>query len=113
MLETLADETPPTVAPPLGDALVAAFRASITTADSVVEIRQAGLMIGIELAADAPELAAMALEAGLLLNVTAGRTIRLLPPLVMSEAQAARFGSELAAVVDRWWRERGQLAGAA
>ncbi len=70
-------------------------------------------MIGIELAADCGEMVMAALEASLLLNVTAGRTLRLLPPLVMSELQAAQYGSTLAGVVDGWWQTRAELAGAA
>jgi len=43
------------------------------------------LMIGIELDRDCADLVAMALERKLLINVTAGNVIRLLPPLTMSE----------------------------
>ena len=46
-------------------------------------------MLGIELAAPAPELARYAFEAHrLLLNVTQERVVRLLPPLVISAAEA-------------------------
>jgi len=113
VLDTLASDTLPSVAEPLGDTLVQRFLASLKHHDAVRELRRAGLMIGIELDADCPELAANALDAGLLLNVTAGRTLRLLPPLVMSEHEAAQFGTRLAEVVDRWWEARSGLAGAA
>ncbi len=113
VLQTLAGETPPSVAEPLGETLVAQFQATLRHGEAVAEIRRAGLMIGIELAADCGEMVMAALEAGLLLNVTAGRTLRLLPPLVMSELQAAQYGSTLAGVVDGWWQTRAELAGAA
>ncbi|MDZ7753086.1 MAG: aspartate aminotransferase family protein [Gammaproteobacteria bacterium] len=54
----------------------------------VVEIRGRGLMMGIELDRPCGELVARGLEQGLLINVTAQRVIRLLPPLVMSDAEA-------------------------
>jgi acetylornithine/N-succinyldiaminopimelate aminotransferase len=54
------------------------------------EIRQKGLMIGIELTQEYPELVKQAAEHGLLINVTSGKTIRLLPPLIMTETQVDR-----------------------
>ena len=45
-------------------------------------------MIGIELDAPCAELTNQALEAGFLINVTAERTIRLLPPLILTDAEA-------------------------
>jgi acetylornithine/N-succinyldiaminopimelate aminotransferase len=69
-------------------------------------MRSAGLMIGIELDRDCGELTARALDAGLLINVTAGNTIRLLPPLVMSDAEAQELGAGLATVVNQWYGEQ-------
>jgi acetylornithine aminotransferase len=54
----------------------------------VKEIRGAGLMIGIELAAPCGELVTQALDAGLLINVTADTVVRLLPPLVYTREDA-------------------------
>lgn len=54
----------------------------------VVEIRGHGLMIGIELDRPCGELVSQALAAGLLINVTAEKVIRLLPPLIFSENEA-------------------------
>lgn len=54
----------------------------------VVEIRGHGLMIGIELDRPCGELVGKALAAGLLINVTADKVIRLLPPLIFSENEA-------------------------
>ncbi|MGH8751688.1 MAG: aspartate aminotransferase family protein [Burkholderiales bacterium] len=52
------------------------------------QIRGEGLMIGIELARPCGELVRLALQQGLLINVTAENVIRLLPPLIMQEAEA-------------------------
>ena len=54
----------------------------------VVEIRGQGLMIGIELQQSCGELVRLALEHRLLINVTADRVIRLLPPLILTPADA-------------------------
>jgi acetylornithine aminotransferase len=54
----------------------------------VVEIRGHGLMIGIELDRPCGELVSKALAAGLLINVTADKVVRLLPPLIFSENEA-------------------------
>jgi acetylornithine and succinylornithine aminotransferases len=54
----------------------------------VTEIRGQGLMIGIELARTCNVLIQRAAEAGLLISVTADNVVRLLPPLILTEAQA-------------------------
>lgn len=53
----------------------------------VKNIRNKGLMIGIELTQDAPTLVKAALDNGLLINVTNGNVIRLLPPLIIKKAE--------------------------
>jgi acetylornithine aminotransferase len=69
--------------------LIADTLAADTVASSQIrEIRGRGLMLGIELARDCGELVNRGLEAGLLLNVTAGNTLRLLPPLIINEQEA-------------------------
>ncbi len=52
------------------------------------DIRGRGLMIGIELNQDVNQLKIAALDQGLLLNVTRDSVVRLLPPLIIDEAQA-------------------------
>jgi acetylornithine aminotransferase len=54
----------------------------------VVQVRGLGLLIGIELDRPCAALVRQALEKHLLINVTAERVVRLLPPLVMSDAEA-------------------------
>lgn len=65
----------------------------------VVSIRHKGLMIGIELSAPCGELVGKALNKGLLMNVTADSTIRLLPPLVIDDAQIDQLTSTLSALI--------------
>ncbi|NNG12388.1 MAG: acetylornithine transaminase [Halobacteria archaeon] len=73
----------------LGRQLLAGFTEKLSGLDGVREIRGSGLMIGIELERPCGELVKTALHCGLLINVTAERVIRLLPPLITSEKQAA------------------------
>jgi acetylornithine aminotransferase len=49
---------------------------------AVVAVRGVGLMLGIELNRPCGDLVGKALEQGLLINVTADRVVRLLPPLI-------------------------------
>jgi acetylornithine aminotransferase len=79
---------------------------------ATTDIRGMGLMIGVELAAPCGELVRQALEAGLVINVTADNVIRLLPPLVMSEAEGRMVVERLAPLV-RAFVERSSQATAA
>jgi predicted acetylornithine/succinylornithine family transaminase len=69
----------------------------------VREIRGAGLMWGLELARDAAPVVPAGLARGVIVNRTAETVVRLLPPLVITEAEAdealARLDAALAAVV--------------
>jgi acetylornithine/N-succinyldiaminopimelate aminotransferase len=67
--------------------------------DKIVDIRGRGLMLGIELREDCPELVQQALSAKLLINVTAGNTIRLLPPLIINAVEARSLGGALADLI--------------
>jgi acetylornithine aminotransferase len=58
---------------------------------AVVEVRGKGLMIGIEFNRPCIELKKLALENGLLLNVTRERVVRLLPPLITSDDDLNRI----------------------
>ena len=83
----------------VGEAIRAGFRDALAGVTGVVDIRGMGLMIGIELDRPCGELVKRALEAGLLINVTAERVIRLLPPLVFTDADARALVDGLAPVI--------------
>ncbi|MCB1693983.1 MAG: aspartate aminotransferase family protein [Pseudomonadales bacterium] len=72
----------------LGDRMLAGFRERLGKRNNVKNIRGKGLMIGIELDEPCGELVQKALEKGLLINVTADKVIRLLPPLIISDEEA-------------------------
>ena len=66
---------------------------------AIKDIRGQGLMIGIELDRECGELVGNGLHAGLLINVTAGNTVRILPPLIISEQQATELATELSNLI--------------
>jgi acetylornithine/N-succinyldiaminopimelate aminotransferase len=72
----------------LGTRMLNNLREALANNPHVIDVRGLGLMLGIELKDDCGELVEKGKELGILVNVTAGNTIRLLPPLVISDAQA-------------------------
>jgi acetylornithine/N-succinyldiaminopimelate aminotransferase len=71
----------------------------------VTEIRGQGLMIGMELAKPCNVLTQRAADAGLLISVTADNVVRLLPPLVMTEAEADEVAALLVPLVKAFLAE--------
>jgi len=87
-------------ADPIRSALTDSFLSQLENPARVADIRGLGLMIGIEVTVPSHALVANALARGAIINVTAGNTIRLLPPLVMSDDDAARLGAIVADVIN-------------
>jgi len=75
------------------------LRRALAETPGVREVRGKGMMIGIELDRPCGDLVKTALEAGLLINVTADNVIRLVPPLVMSRAEADQLVDQLAPMI--------------
>ncbi len=88
VLQTLQQDQLMARATELGGRIIAELRSAFGDADYVRDIRGLGLMIGIEMDSPCPELVPLAKTQGLLLNVTAERVIRLLPPLTLSDEEA-------------------------
>jgi acetylornithine/N-succinyldiaminopimelate aminotransferase len=78
--------------------LGASLREALEAIDGVRELRGRGLMIGVglEQGIDAPAVAAGALDAGLVINVPEPGSLRLLPPLVISEQEVDRASGMIA-----------------
>jgi acetylornithine aminotransferase len=72
----------------------------------IADIRGMGSMIGVELARPCGELVLQALEAGLVLNVTADNVVRMLPPLVMNDAEARMVVERLAPLLKAFLEKR-------
>ncbi len=91
VLQTIEDEHLCEHAARMGDLLVQQLRERLAEDQGVREVRGKGLMVGIELQAPGAGLVEAALAEGLLINVTADNVIRLLPPLVISEAEVTQI----------------------
>lgn len=75
----------------IGDFLLAGFKQRLGGNPGLVALRGQGLMLGIELSKPCGELVKLALPRGLLINVTADSVVRLLPPLIFTEAEAQQL----------------------
>lgn len=107
-LETLAaieDEGLLERAARLGAWMIEQFRNRLGAQPGLVEVRGAGLMIGIELDRNCTALVARAREAGLLINVTHDTVVRLLPPLVLREEEAEQLVALLVPLIQRFLAE--------
>ena len=83
----------------VGTYLRQALAAALDGVAGVVAVRGLGLMMGIELDRPAAEIVDRAREAGLLVNVTSERVIRLVPPLILREAEAQQLIEGLVPVI--------------
>jgi acetylornithine aminotransferase len=83
----------------MGNWICDAFRAEFAGVKGVTTIRNAGLMIGIELDRPCGELVKQALEQRLLINVTADKVVRLLPPLIINQDEAQQLVSQLSGLI--------------
>ncbi|MEY3628621.1 MAG: hypothetical protein RLY91_387 [Pseudomonadota bacterium] len=72
----------------VGAHLKAGLENALKGTPGVIEVRGQGLMLGIELEKPCGVLVGRALEAGLLINVTRDRVVRMLPPLLINKSEA-------------------------
>jgi acetylornithine aminotransferase len=96
----------------MGEVIQGGLRHELAGTAGVKEVRGMGLMIGVELDRPCGDLVRRALAAGLVMNVTAERVIRLLPPLVIQEAQAKSLVAILAPLVKAFLAETPAAAAA-
>jgi len=83
----------------LGQRMLNGFHQQLSGTAGVVEIRGLGLMLAVELDRPCAALVKQALARGLLINVTADKVVRLLPPLIISDAQADRIVTETSQLI--------------
>lgn len=101
-LNAIADENLRENAQKMGNLIVANLKAELANEKGVLVVRNAGLMIGIELDRPCAELVKMALETKLLINVTADKVVRLLPPLIINEAEAKELAQRLSVLIKQF-----------
>ena len=83
----------------LGARILGGFSEALGAVSAVRSIRGMGMMIAIELDRPCAELVTRCLQKRLLINVTAERVIRLLPPLVMQDYEADLLVQRLSAAI--------------
>ncbi|MBK6658429.1 MAG: acetylornithine transaminase [Proteobacteria bacterium] len=86
----------------LGARMVTEFKHALAGNKAVVSIRGHGLMLGIELDRGCYDLVKLALAQGLLINVTADKTVRLLPPLILSDDEARQVVTRVAGLINEF-----------
>jgi acetylornithine/N-succinyldiaminopimelate aminotransferase len=89
----------------VGAHLKAALEQRLASNPGVKEVRGQGLMIGIELTKPCGVLTERALNAGLLLSVTADSVVRLVPPLILTEAEADEIVGILVPLIEAFLKE--------
>ncbi len=86
----------------VGQAMLTRLHKELDGLEGVTEVRGRGLMIGIELDRPCAELVRRALDAGLLINVTRDKVVRLLPPLTISEDEANQLLDGVIALIKKF-----------
>lgn len=86
----------------LGQRFQSGFTQALQQVAMVREIRVKGLMIGIELTEPCRELMQLALAEGVVLNVTADKVVRLLPPFILTDAQADEIIATTSRVIQQF-----------
>jgi len=106
VMKTIEDENLTKRATTLGEYISAGFTAALKDSGCLNKIKQQGLLIGLELTAPCTELAAIAKDNGLLINVTAEKVIRLLPPLIMTDDEADLLVEKLSALIKNYFSNK-------
>ncbi|MGI1678704.1 MAG: acetylornithine transaminase [Cellvibrionaceae bacterium] len=102
VIDTIAKENLIERADYLGEWIVGRLRDKLFTNPSVRDVRGRGLMIAIEFDRPCGELFQAALDEGLIINVTAGNVVRLLPPLIYSDSDADLLVEKLTKVISNF-----------
>ncbi len=105
VLRTIEGEGLTERAASLGDSLLGGFRQRLNGVDGVTAIRGRGLMLGLELDRACGALVQSALDAGVLINVTAERVVRLLPPLILTGEEAEQLLETVSSLIIDFLRQ--------
>ena len=89
----------------VGEHLQQALRQGLQGVSGLVEVRGQGLMIGVQLDRPCGVLTQRAADAGLLISVTADSVIRLVPPLIMTMAEADEVAQRLLPLIQQFLSE--------
>ena len=84
----------------MGQQLLDSLKNKLDNHPLVIDIRGNGLMVGIELSTACSEIVDLALARNLLINVTADKVIRLLPPLIITREQIETIANVIGGCVE-------------
>jgi len=99
VIEELQSKQLPERAAELGKRIVRGLCNELADVEGIKEIRGKGLLIAVELVCNCTELVKMALSDGLLINVCSDSSIRLLPPLTMTDDEAELLVDKLTGLI--------------
>lgn len=102
VIDTLEKEKLAERAANLGDRIVSGFKDILGDLEGISDIRGQGMLLAIELDQPCGDLVKLALDKGLLINVTADKVVRLLPPLIMSDKEADQLVNTLSDVIRQY-----------
>ena len=83
----------------LGERILDTLRTGLAGDNRIQDVRGLGLMIAVELDEDVSHLVALGLEQGVLINVTQGNIVRLLPPLTLTDAEADELAAKVVTLI--------------
>jgi len=106
VIDTMREDNLVDRAATLGEKLNQAFSKRFENNTHVTDVRNLGLLFAIELDTPCAALVTLALDNGLLINVTADKVIRLLPPLVLSDTEVKQLVDTLGDLVDSFTAEQ-------
>tara|TARA_R110001599_G_scaffold351822_1_gene584768 strand:- start:101276 stop:102442 length:1167 start_codon:yes stop_codon:yes gene_type:complete len=99
VVKTITEDKLAAHATAMGEIITKGLLADSAAANNIADIRGRGLMLGIQLKKPCSDLAQRALDSGLLINMTDGNTMRLLPPLIITESEARALVDSLAQLI--------------
>lgn len=102
VIETLAKDKLIARAGQLGEQLLGQFKTALAGNSKVVDIRGKGLMLGIELNAPCADLVQKGRDKGILINVTANNTIRLLPTFILTDEEAKELVTKVVELINEF-----------
>ncbi len=101
VIDTIESEGLCARATELGHRIIEGLKQNLKGNNNIREIRGKGLMLAVEFTNDCTHLVRAALDAGMLINVTHGNVVRLLPPLTLTNAEADELVERLSSLINR------------
>ena len=101
VIDTIESEGLCARATELGHRIIEGLKQNLKGNNNIREIRGKGLMLAVEFTNDCTHLVRAALDAGMLINVTHGNVVRLLPPLTLTNAEADELVDRLSSLINR------------